>query len=324
MQVVDRLRTRLDLAQQRHRPAAFAYGVLKRYGDDRGGRWAAIVGYYGFFSIFPLLLSFVTVLGLVLEDRPRLREDIIDSALGRFPVIGTQLGADGLSGNPAVVALGLLTALWAGLGAVQALQDALNTMWSVPRPAQPSFLAKRLRSLALVLFVGLCLIGAAGVTSVATSGLGLHRAVFLLTLVASVVVNVVLVAGTYRIVLHGAVPTRDLWPGAIVAGLCLFALQSFGVLYVTRVLKNATDTYGVFASVIALLTWLTLQGQVVLLANEINVVRAKRLWPRGMRRDHPTEADERAVRDLATREAAGLGLDVELVRRPAPGADDQS
>ena len=322
MQAVDRVRTALDLAQQRHRPLGFAVAVLSRYRDDRGGRWAAIVGYYGFFSIFPLLLSFVTVLGIVLQDRPTLREDIIDSALGRFPVIGTQLGTKGLEGQPVVVAISLLTALWAGLAAVQALQDAINTMWSVPRNDQPSFLLKRARSIALVLFVGVCLVGSAAITSLATSGIGMHRATFVVTLVASMLVNVLLAGGTYRILLRRAVPTRALVPGAVFAGLALFALQTGGILYVTRVLDGATDTYGVFATVIGLLTWLTLQGQVVLLGNEINVVRAKRLWPRGLRRDHPTEADARAVADLARREAAGFGIEVEILpqRDAAPSS----
>jgi membrane protein len=321
VEALDRLRTRVDLAQQRRRPLAFVIGVVLRWRDDRGGRWAAVVGYYGFFSIFPLLLSFVTVLGIVLQDRPTLRGDIIDSALGRFPVIGTQLGADGLSGNPLVVALGLLTALWAGTAAVQALQDAINTMWSVPHQDQPSFLVKRARSLALVVFIGVCLVGAAAVTSLATAGLGMHRVVVVLTFVASVAVNIVLVGGAYRIILDRDIATRALVPGACAAGVGLSALQSVGVLYVTRVLKDSSDTYGVFAAVIALLTWLTLQGQVVLLGNEINVVRAGRLWPRSLRRDHPTEADVRAARELATRAAAAFEVDVLVVPPPDEASD---
>lgn len=294
---LDRLRTRLDIAQQANRPASFAVGVGLRYRDDRGGRWAALIGYYGFFSIFPLLLAFVTVLGLVLEDRPGLRADIVDSALGRFPVVGTQLGVDQLHGSPVFVGLGVITALWAGLGAVQALQDALNTMWRVPRAHQPSFFAKRLRSVAMLVFVAVCVIGSSALTSLGTSGLHLRRVVFVLTIALSVAANIMLVLGAYRILIRDALSARDLLPGALFAGVSLFGLQAVGVLYVTRVLHDASDTYGVFATVIGLLTWLTLQGQVVLIGNEINVVRMKRLWPRSIRTDHPTDADLRAARD---------------------------
>ena len=304
MPALDRLRTRIDLAQQANRPVSFAVAVGLRYRDDRVGRWAALLGYYGFFSIFPLLLSFVTVLGIVLEGRPGLQADIVNSALGRFPVIGRQLGVEQLHGSPIVVAIGILAALWAGLGVVQTLQDALNTAWSVPRGRRPSFLAKRLRSIAMLLFLAVCVISASAVTSLGTSGLRLHRVVFILTIVASLAINIVLVGGTYRILIRHEAPVRSLLPGAVTAGIALFAVQAVGVLYVTRVLKNASDTYGVFATVIGLLTWLTLQGHVVLVGNEVNVVRSGRLWPRSLRPDHPTEADERVRRDVIASAAA--------------------
>jgi YihY family inner membrane protein len=322
MKAAAHLHERVDLAQQRSRPAGFLIGVLLRYRDDRGGRWVALIAYYGFFSIFPLLLSFVTVLGIVLEGRPSMRADIVDSALGNFPVIGTQLNEEGLTGSPVVVAIGLLTALWAGLGAAQTLQDAMNTMWSVPPTARPSFVAKRVRSLALLAFVAVGIVGASAVTSIGASGVHLGRGVFVLTIVGSIVVNIVLIGGAYRILTHSDLRVRDIYPGAISAGLALFGLQALGVILVTRVLDDAKDVYGVFATVMGLLTWIGFQAQVVLLGNEINVVRAKRLWPRSIRSSHPTEADVRALRDVALREISVRGIDVDLdiTVRGAPGA----
>ena len=312
MNVVENLRTQVDLRQQRNRPASFVVGVLLRYRDDRGGRWVALIAYYGFFSIFPLLLSFVTVLGIILEGRPSLRADIVDSALGNFPVIGTQLGEEGLTGSPVVVAIGLLTALWAGLGAVQTLQDAMNTMWSVPTTERPSFVVKRLRSLAMLLFVAVGIVGASAVTSLGAAGVDLGRGVFVLTIAGSIVVNIFLIGGAYRILTHQDLTVRDIYPGAIFAGIALFALQALGVILVTRVLDDAKDVYGVFATVMGLLTWIGFQAQVVLLGNEINVVRAKRLWPRSIRSTHPTEADTRALRDVVLREINVKGVDVDL------------
>jgi YihY family inner membrane protein len=320
VKAIDSLHEQVDVRQQRNRPASFVVAVLLRYRDDRGSRWVALIAYYGFFSIFPLLLTFVTVLGIVLEGRPTLRADIVDSALGNFPVIGTQLGEEGLSGSPVVVAIGVATALWAGLGAVQTLQDAMNTMWSVPPTERPSFVAKRLRSLVMLLFVATGIVGASAVTSLGAAGVDLGRGVFLLTIAASIAINIVMVGGAYRILTRRDLSLAEIYPGAIAAGLALFALQALGVILVTRVLDHAKDVYGVFATVMGLLTWIGFQAQVVLLGNEINVVRAKRLWPRSIRRTHPTEADTRALRELALREVSVHGVDVDLditVRAPS-------
>ena len=65
--------------------------VVKKFGDDGAGQLAALIAYYGFASLFPLLLVLVTVLGFVLEGSPQTRDEVVHSALGQFPIIGTQL-----------------------------------------------------------------------------------------------------------------------------------------------------------------------------------------------------------------------------------------
>ena len=96
------------------RPSASRSPCLKRFGEHGGGRLSATISYYAFFSLFPLLLVFVTILGLVLQDNPSLRDDLVDGALGQIPVIGSQLKTDTLPGQGWVLAVGLVTALWAG------------------------------------------------------------------------------------------------------------------------------------------------------------------------------------------------------------------
>ena len=110
---------RLDRFQQRHAPVALPVAVSKRFGEHDGTRLAATVSYYSFFSVFPLMLVFVTVLGIVLEDNDDLREDLIDGAVGRIPVIGSQLADDTIPGSGWVLVLGLATAIWAGMAAVE-------------------------------------------------------------------------------------------------------------------------------------------------------------------------------------------------------------
>src|SRR5262245_42630489 len=78
----------VDLFQQRHAVLAFPMAVIRKFSDDRGGQGAALIAYYAFFSIFPAMLVLVTVLGFVLEGNDDLRQDIADSALAQFPIIG--------------------------------------------------------------------------------------------------------------------------------------------------------------------------------------------------------------------------------------------
>src|SRR6202043_358476 len=86
-----RLLAALDKFQQRHRALAFPIAVYRKFSDDQAGSLAALVSYYAFVSTFPLLLVLVTVLGMVLSGSPRLQQDVLNSALSEFPVIGQQL-----------------------------------------------------------------------------------------------------------------------------------------------------------------------------------------------------------------------------------------
>src|SRR5579875_857935 len=94
----------VDRLQQRHKALALAVATVKKFGEDRGGSWAAMVAYYSFFSIFPLMLVFVTVLGYALGGDPGLMRSIRNSVLLSFPVIGQTLANNSLRGSaPALV-----------------------------------------------------------------------------------------------------------------------------------------------------------------------------------------------------------------------------
>ena len=89
---IERAVRRVDAYQQSHRPLAFTFGVVKKFGDDRGGSLAALIAYYGFLALFPLLLLLTTVLGFVMDRNSSLKASVLSSALRDFPIIGTQLG----------------------------------------------------------------------------------------------------------------------------------------------------------------------------------------------------------------------------------------
>ena len=99
-------------------------------------------------------------------------------------------------------------------------------------------------------------------------------------------------------------PFRELVPGALAAAVGWQALQTVGGYYVAHTLKHASQVYGLFGIVLGLLGFLYLAALVTLLCAEVNVVRARRLWPRSLLTPFTdnfelTHADQRSYRDLA-------------------------
>ena len=82
---------KLDARQRRHAAAAVPVAVAKKFREDSASSLAALIAYYAFFSLFPLLLVFVSVLGFVLQGDPSLRDDVVHTALSQIPVVGAQL-----------------------------------------------------------------------------------------------------------------------------------------------------------------------------------------------------------------------------------------
>jgi uncharacterized BrkB/YihY/UPF0761 family membrane protein len=103
-----------------------------------------------------------------------------------------------------------------------------------------------------------------------------------LALVLTMAWDVVVLLSIFRLLTAVRINWRVFLPGAVVAGIAYVVLQSLGTLYVTRTLKGAQKTYGTFAGVIGLLSWMYLLAQVTMFAAEINVVRYRRLWPRSL------------------------------------------
>lgn len=252
---------------------------MEEWQRHRTGAAAALVAYYGFVSVFPLLAVMVTILGWVLEDNPRLQKDIVDSALTNIPIIGQQLANDPtkITGSVPVLVLGLLTALWAGTKAFATAQRAMDDTWDVPADHRPNVLSARGRSLAAAALVGLAQIGSATILTVGVTGLidvPLLSSVALL--VGAFAVNLVTVAAIYRILTTAPVTWRDVVPGAVVAAVAFTVLQFLGTAVVGRAISRSSDVYGTFATVIALIFWLSLHATATLFGVELNAVLRRR------------------------------------------------
>ena len=261
---------------------AFPLAVVRRFGQNRGGSLAALIAYYGFLSLFPLLLVAITILGYVLGGDASLRASLETSILGRFPVIGTQLHANvdhPLSGHPLGLVLGLLGLVWGSLGVSQAAQFAMAEVWDVPDEARPGFLGRLGRSVGFLGVLALSAVLTTALTSVASFGARVPVVAAVLGPVLGAAANVALYLVGFRVLTPAIVSTRDLRWGALVGGLGWEALQLAGGYLVGHQLQHAGAVYGMFGLVLGLISWIYLGAQLSVYAAEVNVVAKRHLWP---------------------------------------------
>jgi uncharacterized BrkB/YihY/UPF0761 family membrane protein/uncharacterized protein YjbJ (UPF0337 family) len=241
--------------------------LVRNYLAHGGSDLSALLTYYGFLAVFPMLLAAVTVLGLVLRNHPGLQDSVLSSSVAQFPVLGAELRAN-VRGLPGIS--GLVTGLVVGLLGARAfclvLQRTVEVVWAVPLELRPRWLSRQLRTLGLVGIVGLGAVGSSALTALATtSGLRLLLLILVLPGTAGLLLMVL------RITAPDVVATRDLLVASVVAAVGLITLQVVGTRVVVH-LTTSREVYGAFATVLGLLAWLYLQSQVLVTALEIGQI----------------------------------------------------
>ncbi len=301
MNVLERALRRVDEAQRRRRPLAFSVGVVKKFGDDQGGLLCAMLAFYGFLSIFPLLLLLVTVLGFAGGGTHSLAHRIESTAFSYFPVVGSNLSSNiHALHERSVVALvvGLLVVLWGSQGALQTAQHIQAEVWNVPGAIRPSFWARLGRTGGMIVLLAVFLVATTLLTGLVTIG---HHGAWAAVgaAILSLILNVLLFGVAFRMLTPRQIAWQDLWPGALVGAVGWTVLQYVGGLLVAHSLQHASRLYGSFAMVLGLLAFLYLSAQVTVYAAEINVVKARHLWPRGIVQPPLTAADREVLAALA-------------------------
>jgi len=282
----------LDRLQRRNRVVGVVIAVFYKYADDQGGYLSALITYYGFVSLFPLLLLMTTGLGVILAGRPDLQQQVLHSTLSQFPIIGSQLHQpEGLSGGTVAVLVGILGALYGGLGVGQAVQNAMDSLWAVPRNKRPNPIRSRLRSLLLLVVLGSAAVTATGLSAMgrATGGLGIVGEIG--ATLAAIAINGLICLVAFRVTTARQLTYRQVWPGALAAAVIWQILQRFGAGYVAHTVKSSSATNSVFALVLGLLAFLFLVSSTLVLCAEINVVLVERLYPRSLLTPFIDDAD---------------------------------
>ena len=308
---------RVDRAQQHWPWIAVAVATWKKFSDDQAGNLAALVAYYAFASIFPLLLVAVTILDIVASHFPKLGAKLL-TALHDYPVIGTQLSSTmkhGVSGTGLALVIGILLTLYGARGIATAMQNALNSVWQVPQFRRPRFPKNLIRSLGLIAVLGPGQIITVALSTIA-GGTGHLGGVFakVAAFAVALVLNIGLFWVAFRLATAAEVATRDLRLSAILAAIAWQLLQLVGGFFIGHQ-TNSNSAYGVFAVVLGLLAWFYLQAQITLYLAELNVVRVLRLWPRSLAPPPLTAADLAAYQRYA--EATQRRPEIEIhVRAP--------
>jgi membrane protein len=302
-----RLTEVLDRYQQRHRWVGLPLAVVYKFTDDQGVYLAALITYYGFLSLFPLLLVMATVLGFLLPAYPGLQQQLIDSALSQFPIIGDQLTSSThpLRGSGPGLATGILVALYGGLGVALAVQNALDQVWGVPVHKRANPFLARLRGLLMLVLLGLGVALTTALSAVSDIGAQLGPLVRWLVVALSVLINCGLFVLGFRTLTSRRVTLREVVPGAVLAAVGWQVLQSVGTVYVDSQLRGSTQVYGLFGLVLGLMGFIYIEAVVVVFSAELNVVVADRLWPRALLGPfledvELTRADRRSYASYAT------------------------
>lgn len=303
MNHLQKLLSKIDTFQRGHGALGFPYAVVKKYGDDEAGYQAALLTYYGFLSLFPLLLVLTTVLGALAGSHPHLRATIIKDTTQYFPALGNQLSEHigSLHKTGLALVIGVVFTLYGARGIADAFRHGVNHIWRIPKVRRTGFPWAIVRSLAIVIIGGFGFILAAviaGFAITAGHGIGFH--------ILSVAIDLIILFWVFLFLIKVSLPVhvrfRDIEAGAAAAAIGLVILQTLGNYILRHELKNLNALYSNFAIVLGLLFWIYLQSQIIYYAIEIASVREARLWPRSLTGNELTDADKRAYAWQAKKE----------------------
>jgi YihY family inner membrane protein len=320
MNPVERAIRRVDATQQRFTPTAFIFGVVKKYGDDNGGVLVSNLAYSAFLSLFPLLLVLVTILGLVASANLSIRTDVLNAVANQVPLIGKTLTENVQQLHRASVIgliVGVIGLIWGASGLAQAGLFTMEQVWNLPGPARPGFVQRLGRAGLFLCLLGGGVIVTTGLASLTTylpNGLAFKVPLEVVT----AAFNAGMYLGGFRALTPKGVPTGKLLPGAITGGIGWTILQVLGT-YLVHHFLHSDSVYGVFGIVLGLLAWITLAVEVTVYSAEINVVLARRLWPRSIVQPPLTEADRAsmALQALQNQRRPEQHVEVTFDDRPA-------
>jgi membrane protein len=282
MKNIQKLLRRFDAFQQRHKFFGFPIAVFKKYSDDNAGNQAALITYFGFVSLFPLLLVLFSVLRFITNHNNGIEERIVNATLHYFPVASTEIynNIHGFHRSGLSFFLGILITLYGARGIASALQNASNNLWHIPKDRRPDFWHGTLRSFGIIILGGGGMIFTTVALSYANNISSKGPEFKTLVTIIALILNTLVFTVIFRFATVKEIKTKLLINGAIISAVFWLILQSLGSFLILHQLKRSSEFYGVFAIVLGMIFWIYIQAEVTLYSIEVNIVRTKKLWPR--------------------------------------------
>jgi YihY family inner membrane protein len=295
MQSIQDVIARFDRFQQKHRILGFPLAVFMKFGDDQAGNQAAIIAYYGFLSLFPLLLVFFSVVSIAAGNNDVLTHRVIAATVQYFPFAGQALQQNihEYHRNGLGLVIGLLFTFYGARGIANAIQSTSNHIWQVPYSERPGFPWSMLRSFGIIIIGGAGLIGTSVLISFVT-GVGQHSmSVKILLVLLVLAVNAVVFLVVSRLATANKIPLRALLLSAVLAAIFWQIIQAGASFLLLHQLQHASALYGAFSIVLGLLAWFYIQAQLFIYSLEIGVVKYTALWPRSILQKPLTAIDKK-------------------------------
>ncbi len=297
--LIERLPSPDAIRSFRKTTALLARRSAEEFADDNCTQMAAAISYYVLFSLFPLLIFLVGVMGIIIQGSA-LQEDIVDAVLdfipltedeGRDDVSGAVEGVAGV-GSGALGIFGLIGMAWSGSNMFGVIRRSINTAYDLEQ--HRPFVQQKLLDLAMVPAMGIFFLTSIFATTflravrqfsgdlavlgevAETAGPGWDAASYLIPFALSFVAFVVM----YWVIPATNVRPRDVWPGALVAA-ALFEVGKTGFAFYLENFGNYDIGYGSLGAVAAFLFWVYISAIILLLGAEVASE-----YPRVMRGDY--------------------------------------
>ncbi len=280
MPLIDTVKRRIEDARERRPLLDHLVRTVQHFGDVNGSALAAAVTYFAFLSFFPIIALAFAVVGFVSGAYPNAERDLETAINGVLPgIVGDgegELSLDSLqSAASGIATVGLLVALYSGLGWLSGMRTALIAVFEEPEKEHPSFLLGKLRDILALLMLGTVLLLSVAVSGVATKvatpileflglGLGVEPLVWVLGLALGLITSTVLFFAFFRVLAAPNVPSRSLWSGALLGALAFEALKQLSTFLLAGT-KDAPAAQA-FGIALILVVWMNYFSRVVVLA----------------------------------------------------------
>jgi membrane protein len=257
----------------------FPARVVKRYLDAQGPNLATLIAWNGLFALFPMILVTVTLIGLVLQN-PEIASNVQTAVVNNFPGEQTQKqileALNGVKHNTGIFAVvGFVGLLWSGSALFGAMEQALTALY----PCKPrNFVRQKLMAFAMIfvftilaipLVLSTALLPALQHLSFVPSFFTQGPAGLLLQVGAGILDGALIFFAVYYVVPNRRQHLRNVWPGALTAGVLIEALSFLFPLYVR--LAGGFNAYGAtFALFFLLMTWMFFLGQITVIGGAVN------------------------------------------------------